>query len=363
MLVYDGSGTSTDATVQDLNHLVNELRGALDDRKAKVAGLTSRLQSQGHGDNAPVPGSNSGAGSVSAASTARMCERQALFHGRTAQEMNTTFRERGVVSWIIVDAFVMRDGNPCGWRNPCPDQLPAVAVEIMARIYKAAPYNLTQKFAKQRRRKEYAAIAANRSVAWECTFATGEKTRMLDTVVDGDMHTLIVRCPIPKSVLDVGTDNTGRLKVTVGLRASDKNTDLLVYSGISACSRDLVPLHTYMGACVMFQEMSPLRTARTVAMWTRFMIYSGFSFVALYLDPVGDGEALEASIQTALAKEIETGQASIVMFHMNGRYSLQTQSAQQNHCQWRFRGRSRWIAQVSGRHVEKFCCTSECLLG
>ena len=69
-------------------------------------------------------------------------------------------------------------------------------------------------------------------------------------------------------------------------------------------------------------------------------------FTCRYLDPSEGADSLNRAVSSALAPEIAAGSVSTILFHMNGRYSLQTQSAQQNHCQWRFRGRTAWLAQL-----------------
>lgn len=65
-----------------------------------------------------------------------------------------------------------------------------------------------------------------------------------------------------------------------------------------------------------------------------------------YLDPSEGAAILNQAVRSALAPEVAAGSVSTILFHMSGRYSLQTQSAQQNHCQWRFRGHTEWLAQL-----------------
>ena len=336
-----GDGASTQgAPPPQMAALIDELQGSLEQRLARSTELKGQLATTGGRAFSSVP-----AAAPLLAGGGRQCQRQAMFHGHTTMEMNTTYRKGGVVSWVLVDAFVMRTGNPCGWKTPCHGKLPVVAIELMARIYQNAPWNMVKRLAKRRRWADYTRMAHNRSVTWQCNFATGETTQVLGTVLDGDKHTLILRCPLPAAALVGGTDATGRLKVAVELTAVDPSP-LLIYTGINACDRELVPADTHMGACVMFQEMSPLNTADTAAMWSRFMLDAGFTFLALYLDPMGNAEELEAQVHAALAPEIAAGKVATVLFHMNDRYSLQTQSAQQNHCQWRFRGRAKWVAHL-----------------
>jgi hypothetical protein len=247
---------------------------------------------------------------------------------------------------------VLRDGNPCRFDAPCPDKLPVVSVVLMARVWRMSPFNLTTRLEKVKRRREYSEVTAS-NVKVLCRFSHSMTTvNALSLTGDGDKHTLIVNCPLPATDDAAGTGAGGRLhsllSVTIEqtVAGAVEPTLLLSHANISACNTELVPVKVELGACTMFGEMSPLQTADVAASWTRFMLASGFHFVALYLDPVGDANALRLSVEDALADEIAAGLVRTVLFHMAGRYSLQTQSAQENHCQWRFRGRTHWLAQL-----------------
>eukprot|EP00035_Acanthoeca_spectabilis_P033503 m.24040 g.24040 ORF g.24040 m.24040 type:complete len:530 (-) comp6020_c0_seq1:985-2574(-) len=281
----------------------------------------------------------------------RTCESAVLFHGLSLEEIDRRYERTGSLRWPVVDAFVMRDGNPCPFNAPCPKSLPVVSVVLMARVWRMSPFNMTNRLEKAKRRQEYAQVMSAK-VRVKCEFSSTSTTvSALPLTGDGDKHTLIVNCPIPAIDLAAGLSDDGRLrsllKITITDGTAPKESKLLLsLANIAACNNELVSRKVDLGTCTMFGEMSPLRTADVAAMWTRFMLASGFQFVVLYLDPVGDADELRSAVESSLKLEIAKGSVRTVLFHMTGRYSLQTQSAQENHCQWRFRGRSRWLAQL-----------------
>lgn len=105
----------------------------------------------------------------------------------------------------------------------------------------------------------------------------------------------------------------------------------------------------YVACEVMSSDRSNRCVNRSNAHWLTRSTTSlpvCIQFTCRYLDPSEDADSLNGAVRSALAPEIAARSVRTVLFHMNGRYSLQTQSAQQNHCQWRFRGRTAWLAQL-----------------
>eukprot|EP00040_Diaphanoeca_grandis_P034903 m.218082 g.218082 ORF g.218082 m.218082 type:complete len:669 (+) comp33252_c0_seq1:205-2211(+) len=314
----------------------------------------------------------------------RGCERQALLHGHSLKELREMYLSGGSMKWFLVDSFVMHTGTPCGshLRNhPNCSFLPAVVVVLSPLVYKEAPYHaMTKNNANRMRQKDYD-LAMDKQVTWTCEYSGGDlpqsktlRYEAMPTIKDGRKHSAIIRCPAPPEIFGGTADLSGRLRTNLAIKASsplnninfnlnknkmikknnrnnnddDGSTDpnlLMHYTGIHPCDRELVPSDMYLGVCTAFAEPKVLGL-KSIAMWTRFMLDSGAGFVALYLDPSGDADAFEAQAHAVLEQEIKDGNVVTVMFRMDNRRPFQTQQAQENHCQWRFRGKAKWLAQL-----------------
>ena len=338
-------------------------------RKAVNGGLSSsgkRKEAAGQGNvavrSSPAETSPSKPTVVSpprpSAAPSSSCAHQSLLHGATLGGLENTYKQNGKYKWALVDAFVSRgESVEDGLKGSS-----LITFIVTAHVYAGPPYNLPVGKAKPRRRNDYDNLMQEAGIKWTCTFggdADGKPPsyRSPPAVApkfDGDKHTLVVHCKPPQTFHvatspnaagSVGSD--GRLASPVGLEATlaDEST-ALQFRNVHACTAELVPPELERGACTMFGEMEPLNAAKAAATWTRFMLAAGFQFVALYLDASIDTSALEDSVRKALAAELSAGTVSLVRFHMSERVAFETQTAQQMHCHWRFRGRTEWLAQL-----------------
>lgn len=289
------------------------------------------------------------------------CARQSLLHGSTLAELEATYSQNGEFKWALVDAFTTSGETVAAELKGSS----LITFVVTAHVYAGPPYNLPVGKAKPRRRDDYDKLMQQAGLKWTCTFGKGNTSSQNSTYtsapavspkLDGDKHILVVHCKLPAGVLGVhfeglnagGVAADGRLNTPAGLEATfDDGRAALHYSNVHACTADLVPPALDRGACTMFGEMKPLNVAEAAAAWTRFMLAAGFQFVALYLDPSSGGvEDLESAVRKALAAEVSAGTVSLVRFHMAERVAFETQTAQQMHCHWRFRGRATWLAQL-----------------
>ena len=282
------------------------------------------------------------------------CAHQALIHGRSVRQLKQDFGQAGRLRWVLVDAFVSESGNPCGYDKPCPGSLPAVTFVVTGHVYVAPPYNMTLGQAKTRRRGDYGELMKKPGLRWVCSLpgvgaGAGRPSQVdaLPVVYDGDKHNIAVHCPLPRAYLEsAAVDASGRLQAAVNLTAESAEGAELTFRGARPCRPSLVPAGVELGACTMFGEMKPIAAADSAVAWATFMLRSGFDFVALYLDPTGDADGFAAALRLRLAAEIARGAVALVLFHMVGRAPFETQTAQQTHCHWRFRGRAKWLAQL-----------------
>lgn len=293
--------------------------------------------------SAPSPGS---------AETRSSCAHQALLHGATLAESERKYDNVGLYKWGLVDAFITNGADVGATRDKEGDfeGRKVATFVITAHVYAGPPFNLPVGKAKPRRRGDYDKLVQSEGLSWACTFAgsTGATSPVIIPKLDGDKHTLVVHCNLPKVMqVSPSTRADGRLIEPAGLEAKLENGNIaLRFRNVHLCTKNLIPSPIERGACTMFGEMSPLHAPAAAASWTRFMLAAGFQFVALYLDPVGDAALLEVQLQKVLAAEFAAGSVSTVRFHRSGRVAFETQTAQQMHCHWRFRGRSKWLAQL-----------------
>lgn len=184
------------------------------------------------------------------------CAGMALFHNASLDDLHTRHHRSGLLLWPVVDAFVLRDGNPCRFDRPCVEKLPVVTVVLMARVYRMPRFNLTNRDEKAKRRREYGDVMAA-GVRVMCRFSvSGTESSALPLTFDGDRHTLIVNCPLSPADADAGVGQDGRLLSTLAVRferdssVGDGKQDLLAFDGVAACVDELIPIKV---SCIKWQ--------------------------------------------------------------------------------------------------------------
>jgi len=325
-----------------------------------IESTSPELISKTHANMLPTP----------LATEASTCAHQSLLHGATLEELATKYTQNGKYKWALVDAFASSGESV----DVSLKGITLITFIITAHVYAGPPYNLPVGKAKPRRRNDYDRLMQEVGLKWTCKFGSNAKDQsptytsspILVPKLDGDKHILVVHCKPPEgfdvatswvgagsstsstsSTHSISTSRDGRLTSPVGLEATVADGSTAIhFSDVHTCTAELVPPALERGACTMFGEMQPLNAAKAAASWTRFMLAAGFQFVALYLDPSDDGSTLERDVRTVLAPELSAGTVSLVRFHMAGRVAFETQTAQQMHCHWRFRGRAEWLAQL-----------------
>jgi hypothetical protein len=221
-----------------------------------------------------------------------------------------------------------------------------VTVVITAHVNASPPYNLPVGKAKPKRRKEYDEVDFT-TAKWECKLANGTAVEPVAPVVqDGDKHSLVVHCPFQEIITDEEIGPDGRLLQPIEVVAKRNGRLLLGFKNVHPCIETPVPMGLELGACTMVGDMQPLNAAKAAASWTQFMLASGFGFVALYLDPTGQANDFAVEVEEALAPELAAKKVVLILFHTTARVAFETQTAEQMHCHWRFRGHTKWLAQL-----------------
>lgn len=281
----------------------------------------------------------------------RQCSSVTLVHGKRHEDISAIFNQTGILPWLLVDAFVTRKGNPCSYNTICEEKLPVATVVITAKVYQTVTFGLSHGQEKQRKAKEYSDLYSDKSARWTCEYEQYGRFDALRTLGDGDKHTLVVRCPLPSVVLEKGHDKEGRLVATLTLSVVNATQCYFRFQNIPVCDTDIVSdINTtseVLAACTMVrtttQELERIDSVAIVENWTRYMLASGFSFVAIYID-ADDGST--SRLNMTLQNEVLAGSVKLIWFHLLDGYPFQTQSAQENHCQWRFRGAVSWLAHL-----------------
>eukprot|EP00041_Stephanoeca_diplocostata_P040290 m.1639047 g.1639047 ORF g.1639047 m.1639047 type:complete len:610 (-) comp32751_c0_seq1:198-2027(-) len=283
-----------------------------------------------------------------------LCSSMALMHGRRTETISSIYNQTGYLPWLLVDAFVTRRGNPCSYNADCEEVLPVATIVITAKVYQTAKFGLSHRQEKYRKAKEYTDLHSDTSASWRCEYGKYGTFDALRTLGDGDKHTLVIRCPLPKVVLATGHDGEGRIRQTLAVSISNASHCYLGFQNIPLCDSNIVETDDVessqaLAACTMIkpavQGKGSIDIVSIVLNWVRYMMASGFSFVVIYIDSL-EKERRFHELQNALHSEAMSLRVKLIHFHLLDGYPFQTQSAQENHCQWRLRGSVSWLAHL-----------------